>query len=157
VATKEQIVKLLTTRFGTVEVPDKDVLFFSSGVLGFPEIRRYVMLDHGRNTPLKWLQAVDKPELAFPMVPATDLMEDYHITVAPEDLAALGKDSTAELQAFVILTIPNGAPERTTANLKAPIVMNPTTHLARQVLVEQDYPIRYPLSVTQPATAECAG
>jgi flagellar assembly factor FliW len=150
-------VKLLTTRFGTVEVPDKDVLFFSLGVLGFPEVQRYVVLDHGRNTPLKWLQAVDKPELAFPMVPATDLMEDYHITVSPDDLAALAMESTDELQAFVILTIPNGAPERTTANLKAPIVMNPTTHLARQVLVEQDYPIRYPLPVAQPATVECAG
>ena len=77
--------KLLTTRFGTVEVPDKDVLFFSLGVLGFPEVRRYVMLDHGQNTPLKWLQAVDKPELAFPIVPATDLVEDYHITVSPDD------------------------------------------------------------------------
>ena len=149
--------KLLTTRFGTVEVPDKDVLFFSLGVLGFPEVRRYVMLDHGRNTPLKWLQAVDKPELAFPMVPATDLVEDYLITVSPDDLAALAMESTGELLVFVILTIPNGAPERTTANLKAPIVMNPTTHLARQVLVEQDYPIRYPLPVAQPATVECAG
>ena len=149
--------KLLTTRFGTVEVPDKDVLFFSLGVLGFSEVRRYVMLDHGRNTPLKWLQAVDKPELAFPMVPATDLVEDYHITVSPDDLAALAMESTDELLAFAILTIPNGAPELTTANLKAPIVMNPTTHLARQVLVEQDYPIRYPLAVGQPATVECAG
>ena len=149
--------KLLTTRFGTVEVPDKNVLFFSLGVLGFPEVRRYVMLDHGRNTPLKWLQAVDKPELAFPMVPATDLVEDYHITVSPDDLAALAMESTDELLAFVILTIPNAAPEGTTANLKAPIVMNPTTHLARQVLVEQDYPIRYPLAVAQPATVECAG
>ena len=149
--------KLLTTRFGTVEVPDKEIIFFSIGVLGFPEVRRYVMLDHGRNTPLKWLQAVDEPELAFPMVPATDLVEDYHITVSPDDLAALAMESTDELLAFVILTIPNGAPERTTANLKAPIVMNPTTHLARQVLVEQDYPIRYSLSVAQPATVECAG
>ena len=149
--------KLLTTRFGAVEVPDKDVLFFSLGVLGFPEVRRYVMLDHGQNTPLKWLQAVDKPELAFPMVPATDLVEDYHITVSPDDLAALAMESTNDLLAFVILTIPNGAPERTTANLKAPIVMNPTTHLARQVLVEQNYPIRYPLPVEQPATVECAG
>ena len=149
--------KLLTTRFGTVEVPDKDVLFFSLGVLGSSEVRRYVMLDHGRNTPLKWLQAVDKPELAFPMVPATDLVEDYHITVSPDDLAALAMESTDELLAFAILTIPNGAPELTTANLKAPIVMNPTTHLARQVLVEQDYPIRYPLAAGQPATVECAG
>jgi flagellar assembly factor FliW len=147
-------VKLLTTRFGTVEVPDKDVLFFSLGVLGFPDVRRYVMLDH---TPLKWLQAVDKPELVFPILPATDLVEDYHITVSPDDLAALAMESTDELLAFVILTIPNAAPERTTANLKAPIVMNPTSHFARQVLVEQDYPIRYPLAAAQPATVECAG
>ena len=149
--------KLLTTRFGTVEVPDKNVLFFSLGVLGFPEVRRYVMLDHGPNTPLKWLQAVDKPELAFPIVPATDLVQDYHITVSADDLAALAMESTNDLLAFVILTIPNGKPERTTANLKAPIVMNPTTHLALQVLVEQDYPIRYPLPVEQPATVECGG
>jgi flagellar assembly factor FliW len=157
VATKEQIVKLLTTRFGTVEVPDHDVLFFSLGILGFHEVRRYVLLDHGRNTPLKWLQAVDKSELAFPVVLATEIVQDYHITVSPDDLAALAMASTDELLAFVILTIPNGAPERTTANLKAPIVMNPTTHLARQVMVEQDYPIRYPLPVAQPATVECAG
>ena len=149
--------KLLTTRFGTVEVPDKDVLFFSLGVLGFPEVRRYVMLDHGPNTPLKWLQAVDKPELAFPIVPATDLVQDYHITISADDLAALAMESTNDLLAFVILTIPNGKPERTTANLKAPIVMNPRTHLALQVLVEQDYPIRYPLPVEQPATVECGG
>jgi len=77
--------------------------------------------------------------------------------VSPDDLAALAMESTDELLAFVILTIPNAAPEGTTANLKAPIVMNPTTHLARQVLVEQDYPIRYPLAVAQPATVECAG
>lgn len=149
--------KLMTTRLGAVEVPDEEIVFFSIGVLGFPEVRRYVILEHGPNTPLKWLQAVDKPELAFPIVPATDVVQDYHITVSPDDLAALGRQSTAELQAFVILTIPNGTPERTTANLKAPIVMNPTTHLARQVLVAEDYPIRYPLSVTQPATVECAG
>jgi len=149
-------VKLITTRLGTVEVPDKDVLFFSIGVLGFPEVRRYVILDHGGDTPLKWLQAVDKPGLAFPIVPATDLVQDYHITVAADDLAALGMESTLELLAFVIVTIPNGAPEQTTANLKAPIVVNPATHLARQVLVAEDYPIRYSLSVAQPATLECA-
>jgi len=56
----------------------------------------------------------------------------------------------------VIVTIPNGAPEQTTANLKAPIVVNPITHLARQVLVAEDYPIRYSLSAAQPASLECA-
>jgi flagellar assembly factor FliW len=156
-ATKEQIVKLMTTRFGVIEVPDKDVIFFSFGVLGFPEVRRYVLVDHDGTTPLKWLQALDKPELAFPIVQATDLVEDYHITVPPDELAALGMEAIAELHAYVILTIPQGAPERTTANLKAPILMNPSTHQARQILAAEDYPIRFALSETQPVTTECAG
>ena len=147
--------KLTTTRFGAVEVADNDVLFFSFGVLGYPDVKRYVMLDHVGDTPLKWLQAVDKPELAFPIVRPTDLLEDYSITVPPEELAALGMESITELDAFVILTIPHAAPERTTANLKAPIVMNPATHLARQILTSEDYPIRYLLSEPQPV--ECTG
>jgi flagellar assembly factor FliW len=156
-ATKEQTVKLTTTRFGVIEVPDTDVIFFSFGVLGFPEVRRFVLVDHDGTTPLKWLQALDKPELAFPIVQATDLVEDYHITVPPDELAALGMEAIAELHAYVILTIPQGAPERTTANLKAPILMNPTTHQARQILAAEDYPIRFALSETQPVTTECAG
>ena len=142
--------KLMTTRFGTVDVPDKEIVFFSSGVFGFPEVRRYALLDHDGATPLKWLQAVDKPELAFPIVQATDLVEDYHVTVPPDELAALGMEAIADLHAYVILTIPQGAPEQTTANLKAPILMNPTTHLARQVLVVEDYAIRHTLSESQP-------
>ena len=148
--------KVTTTRFGVVEVLENSVMFFSSGVLGFPEVQRYVMLDHAEGTPLKWLQAVDRPELAFPMVAATDLLVDYHITVSPDDLASLGMEATQEIQAFVILTIPNGAPERSTANLKAPILMNPTSHLARQILAAEDYPIRYSLSEAPAAVVECA-
>ena len=148
--------KLMTTRFGTVEVLDKEIVFFSFGILGFPAMRRYVLLDHDGHTPLKWLQSVEKPELAFPIVQATDIVEDYQITVPPDELAALGMEAITQLQAYVILTIPQGAPERTTANLKAPILMNPMTHLARQVLVTEEYPIRYALSETQPVTTECA-
>jgi flagellar assembly factor FliW len=149
--------KVTTTRFGEVEVLESSVLFFSSGVLGFPEEHRYVMLDHAEGTPLKWLQAVDRPELAFPLVAATDLLVDYHITVSPDDLASIGMEATQEIQAFVILTIPNGAPERSTANLKAPILMNPTSHLARQILAAEDYPIRYSLSEAPEAVVQCAG
>jgi flagellar assembly factor FliW len=149
--------KVTTTRFGAVEVPDNNVLSFPSGVLGFPEVQRYVMLDHNERTPLKWLQAIDRPELAFPVVAATDLLVDYHITVSPDDLTSLGMEATQEIQAFVILTIPNGAPERSTANLKAPILMNPRTHLARQILAAEDYPIRYALSEAPAAVVQCAG
>jgi flagellar assembly factor FliW len=154
-AAKEQIVKLSTTRFGTIEVVEKEVLLFSNGIPGFPETRRYVMLDHGPGTPLKWLQSVERPQLAFPVIAATELIADYHITIAPDDLSTLGVQAASDLLAFVILTIPCGAPELTTVNLKAPLIINPAMHLGCQVLVAEDYPIRHPLSERQPA--ECAG
>ena len=149
--------KLTTTRFGSVEVAETEILYFPIGVLGFPDVRRYVVLNHDRESPLKWLQAVEKPELAFPLISPTDVVVDYHVTISPDDLAMLALDTTADLVVYVIATIPNDAPAKTTANLKAPIIVNPRTKLARQVLVGEDYPIRYPLSAREPATIECAG
>ena len=149
--------KLMTTRLGSIEVAEKEIVFFPIGIPGFPDTRRYVLLDHDRQSPLKWLQAVEQPELAFPVVPATDILTDYHITISPDDLAMLALHTTEELSVYVVLTIPQDAPARTTANLKAPIVINPETKLGRQILTVEDYPIRYPLSAGEPAAVECAG
>jgi flagellar assembly factor FliW len=150
-------VKLMTTRFGAVEMADQEVVFFPIGIPGFPDIRRYVVLDHDRESPLKWLQAVDTPEVAFPIVSPTELLQDYHITVSSDDLAALALDNSMDITVYVILTIPQEAPSRTTANLKAPIVLNPETKLARQVLIAEELPIRFPLCTGELAAVECAG
>ncbi|HLG43410.1 MAG TPA: flagellar assembly protein FliW [Nitrospirales bacterium] len=148
--------KLTTTRFGTIEVAEEVTLHFSDGIPGFPDTRRYIILDHDKESPIKWLQAVEQGDLAFPIIDPYDLVADYRVTVSPGDLAALGVDQSRNMVTFVILTIPNGAPERTTANLRAPVVVNPNTRLAKQVLVVEDYPIRYPIAETNPVGVECA-
>ena len=148
--------KLTTTRFGTIEVGEEVALYFSDGIPGFPDTLRYVILDHDKESPIKWLQAIEHADLAFPIVDPYDLVADYRVTVSPADLAALGVAHSRDLVTFVILTIPNGAPERTTANLRAPVVANPNTRLAKQVLVVEDYPIRYPIAETNPVGVECA-
>lgn len=148
--------KLTTTRFGTIEVSDDEALDFPEGIIGFPDCRRYIVLDHDTGIPLRWLQAVERGDLAFPVMDAYTLLPDYMGTVSPADLVALGVGTGKDLVTFVILTIPRGAPELTTANLRAPVVVNPATRTARQVLVLEDYPIRYPLSDTSPVSLECA-
>ena len=149
--------KFSTTRFGTLEIPDEEILYFPLGVFGFPSILRYVILNHNMESPLRWLQSIDKPDLAFPIIPAAELGGEYAITVPSEDLFALQLASSGDGLTFVILTIPKDAPEQTTANLRAPIVINTTEHLARQILTVEEYPIRYLLAEGQPATVECAG
>ena len=145
-----------TTRFGVVEVSERKVLYFPSGIIGFPDCRRYVILDHDTDIPLKWLQAVDRADLAFPIAAPEDVVEQYTVTIPPADLAALEAVPSGDMVTFVILSIPRGAPDRTTANLRAPVVVNPATRVGRQVLVLEDLPVRYALSEGRPAAVECA-
>lgn len=140
----------LMTRLGLIDIEDDEILHFPAGILGFPQCRRYIILDHHPDSPVKWLQAVEKEDLAFPIAAPADFAPDYTVTVSAEDLSSLGVESGADLRAFVILTIPKGAPERTTANLRAPVVVNPDTRMAMQILTEEDHPIRYPLVAASP-------
>jgi flagellar assembly factor FliW len=112
-----------STRFGIMSVPAEKVLTFPSGVLGFPEWTRYVMLDHNTDAPFKWLHCVEEASLAF-------------VVVDP---------STDELSLVVILTIPSDDPSAVTANLRGPLLMNPRTRLCKQLVLAEDYPTRYPV------------
>ena len=56
------------------------------------------------------------------------------------------EDSPADAELFCLVTVPGADPARATANLRAPVVVNPSSALARQVvLTDGDHPIRRPL------------
>jgi flagellar assembly factor FliW len=58
----------------------------------------------------------------------------------------LGLADVADAQLFCLVTVPNGDVGAATANLRAPVVVNPATHAARQVvLADGTHPIRRPL------------
>ncbi|MDE3019861.1 MAG: flagellar assembly protein FliW, partial [Nitrospirota bacterium] len=60
-------------------------------------------------------------------------------------LADLGSPADEELILFVLLTVPPGDPDRITANLRAPVVVHEPTRLAKQIILHDDLPTRYPL------------
>ncbi|MEW6542388.1 MAG: flagellar assembly protein FliW [Nitrospirota bacterium] len=137
--------KVRTSRFGEIEVREEMLLTFPSGLIGFPRATRYVILDHDREAPFKWLQSVDEGGLAFVIMVPTLFRPDYRAVLAPEDIAELGPVETENLSLFVILTIPPGDPRRITANLQGPVVVNQRSRLAKQVILRDEYPTRYPL------------
>ncbi|MCP9439201.1 MAG: flagellar assembly protein FliW [Nitrospira sp.] len=138
--------KCLSSRFGVLEIDEQRVLTFPSGVLGFPESRRYVMLDHDTEVPFKWLQSLDEPALAFVIMdPDLFLGEEYRVNVSEDALAEIQGTSGDALSIAVILTIPSDDPGRITANLRGPLLMNPRTRLCKQLVLSDDYPTRHPL------------
>ena len=134
-----------STRFGIMSVPAEKVLAFPSGVLGFPEWTRYVMLDHDTDAPFKWLHCVEEASLAFVVVDPAVFHQNYQIQISAEARLEVEGSETDELSLVVILTIPSDDPSAVTANLRGPLLMNPRTRLCKQLVLAEDYPTRYPV------------
>ena len=134
-----------STRFGILNVPAEALLTFPSGVLGFPDWTRYVMLDHDTDAPFKWLHCAEEASLAFVIIDPVLFNPNYQVTISPEARFEVEGSETDELCFAVILTIPSDDPSAVTANLRGPLLMNPRTRLCKQLVLSEDYPTRYPV------------
>jgi flagellar assembly factor FliW len=134
-----------STRFGILKVPPETLLSFPSGLLGFSEWTRYVMLDHDTDAPFKWLHCVEEASLAFVVIDPALFNRNYQVTISEEARVEVEGNETDELTLAVILTIPSADPSPVTANLRGPLLMNPRTRLCKQLVLTEDYPTRYPV------------
>lgn len=138
--------KIATTRFGEIDVPETTVIKLPDGVLGFPEETRYVLLEHdSEGTPFKWLQAVDNPALAFIVMDPNLIVEDYVVQFDDEAAKTLGTSTVDENFAMMsIVNIPHDEPTAMTVNVRAPIVVHLEKRVGWQVvLANEAYPIRH--------------
>ena len=134
-----------STRFGTLEVPDTSILTFPSGILGFPDWTRYVILDYDTDAPFKWLHCIEESNLAFVILDPALFHANYRVEITAEALAEVKGTAADALTLAVILTIPSEDPGRITANLRGPLLMNPRTRRCKQLVLTEDYPTRYPV------------
>ena len=140
--------KLYTTRFGEIEIDENKVIKFHSGLLGFPDVKRYVLLNHMNNPdiPFKWLQAADDPDLVFVVIDPLLFCSDYNHDIDEHDLRELNITGLDDRCIVVIVTIPHEMPELMTANLQGPLIVNLKTREAKQVVLSgEKFPLRYPV------------
>lgn len=134
-----------TTRFGQVQVQTEELLSFPEGILGFNELRQFVLLDDPNDEIFAWLQSCEQPAIAFPVLEPELFAETYKVTLAKTDLESLKLQGETKPRLFCIVTIPDD-PTQMTANMKAPIVINAGLRLARQcVLQDNNLAIREPI------------
>jgi len=121
-----------SSRFGEITVPSDSLIEFPTGIIGFPNQNRYVMLEH--KAPFSWLQSVDDPNLAFVVVDALEFGEGYNIQppVGDRNIELTEED---EYAALVIVTF-RSDPAFTTANLKAPLFVNVRNRKGVQVIFD---------------------
>ena len=147
--------QIATTRFGALEIQEEQIIHIPSGIIGFPNDRKYVLLEQKKGSPFMWLQSVDNGALAFVLINPLLFKPDYKVEIGPEDAEDLGlKNGGNEAQIMAIVNILNrgedGKPTAITANLLGPIVINPEKRLAKQVvLYDGQYSHRHPIPLAK--------
>ncbi|MGN0507551.1 MAG: flagellar assembly protein FliW [Lachnospiraceae bacterium] len=138
---------LVNTRyFGKVDLDDDKILTFDEGLIGFESLKRFTLLydnEGGTENPITWLQSLDEPTVALPVISPFCVMADYNPLVEDEVLLPLGELNEENTAIFLTLTVPSDLTKMTT-NLKAPIVINAETKKGCQVIAENpEYVVKY--------------
>ena len=140
--------KIKTTRFAELEIPDDRVINILDGIIGIPDVSKYVLLEHdSEGTPFRWLQAVDNANLAFIVMDPNLVVDNYEIKLDEETTQRIGLSENADdLGLMVIVNIPRDNPRAMTVNLRAPIVVHLEKRVGVQaILPNEEYPIRHRL------------
>lgn len=134
-----------TRMFGEIEIEDSKIIKIEQGIVGFPDMVNFALIfdsDKGQDAVIKWLQSMDDPVFAMPVLDPSSLMEDYRPSVSDELSDSLGglKDGNAFL--LVTVTVPEDI-RQISINLKAPIIINTENNRAVQLILDEDYPVKY--------------
>ena len=126
--------------------PPVRALALAEPLPGFPGHRAYVLVAADASGRVFWLQSLASDGPRFLAVPAAPYFPDYAPAVPPAACAELGLEDVADADLYCLVTVPDGDITAATANLRAPVVVNPVTSQARQVvLADGRHPIRRPL------------
>lgn len=128
------MIKVKTSRFGDIEVKKDDMIELPAGLIGFPELKEFVLLDHDKDSPFKWFQSIDDGTIAFVLINPLLFKADYEVEVTEAEIADLTLESEDDAVISVIVTMPTN-PQLMTANLKAPLIFNLKNRRGKQIIL----------------------
>ena len=141
--------KVETTRFGTIAIQQDEIITMPFGMPGFSDQKQFVLLDHKKDSPFQWYQSIQDPSLAFVITDPFLFKPDYAVNMH-KILEEMGWEQDVDghqLKLYAIVNIPPGKPEKTTANLIGPVLMNLVTREAVQVIIpDSSYSHKFPLA-----------
>ena len=143
--------KLTTRIFGEVEIEDSKIINFPNGIIGFPDLKKFTLMhdeddgDSGSTNTIKWLQSIDEPGFAMPVMDPLIVCPDYSPEIDRTKIEEVGELDDEDILVLVTVTVPHDL-EKMTVNLMGPFVINVKEMKGIQSIVENDnYPVKFPI------------
>ena len=136
-----------TRIFGEVTIDDQKIIHFENGIIGFPDLTDFALIydaEKGNDVGIRWMQSIQEPAFAMPVMDPLLVKEDYNPEVEDELLKPLGGLDPDQLLVLVTVTVPKDL-KKMTVNLKGPFVINAETRKACQIIIEEDIDVKFPV------------
>ena len=124
--------------------PD-EIIIFAEGLVGLPEWKRFVLLTlDEEEAGVGVLQSIDNRQLSLMVTNPVQFLPDYSVDLSDSDRELLSLGTSVEPLVLTTLSVHG---ETITTNLVGPLVINPQTRVAKQiVLPESSYSTRHPVA-----------
>lgn len=140
--------KINTKIFGEIEISDDKLITFENGIVGFPDLKSFTLIhdeEKGTNVGIRYLQSIEEPGFAMPVMDPLLVKPDYDPEVDDELLKSAGELTMENILVLVTVTVPSDL-TKMTVNLRGPIVINVDERKACQIIVEgEQYPVKFPI------------
>jgi len=140
--------KIRTDYLGEIHFEESDIITFPKSILGFKESKFILILSSDESFPFHYLQSIENESLAFIVTNPFLFVEDYDFQLSEielEELELTVEDSTVgAVTVYTIVNLSGGVGEAT-VNLAAPIVINAAKNIGKQILIDEDAPIKHPI------------
>jgi flagellar assembly factor FliW len=134
--------KTVSRQFGELEFDDQHVVEFREGIIGFEQYKKFIIVADEDSEPFRWLVSTESPDLSFPLLDPALLLPEY----------AAGRKVSPEREVWVVAALHSDV-KKSSVNLRSPIVIDPKTRIAEQLILDDDMlPLQFPL--VPPAVAE---
>jgi flagellar assembly factor FliW len=137
-----------TLYHGQISFGPEAVVKIPDGLFGFPDETHFLLLEAPTARPIVFVQSVQSPSLCFISLPVRVIEPNYRLSLPQEDLSSLniGGETAPEIGRDVLCLALLTIRERraTTANLRAPLVINIAAHRGKQVIVSENYSHQHP-------------
>ena len=141
--------EISTNTLGPVEIDESRIINFTKPMPGMDTGgSRYALLDLNPESPVKLLQSVLDPNICLIVGDPGALVPNYVVDLPKDVSLELELNGLGSAAVLVVLTILGDEAGNTTANLKAPIVVNRKTFKAAQVILSgTNYSMREPIAL----------
>lgn len=136
------------TSGGVRYVSESDIIRFPDGLLGFDDYTDFVFFDIEGCEPFRSMLSVKDSGPDFVTIEPLGIFDDYKPLDDISSCESLDLSRSAEYVVLSIVTLSEN-PEDITVNLRAPLIINLTTSIGKQVILNDDtYPTRQQLYVS---------